>query len=481
MRRRRDVERLNPARSSRGLAEEAKTRAQGRRLRFPGACATRSMRRGVCRSTPWGLMVDRHPAAADPRRAGRCDFFPGEELRDLCPARDGRIPPGGGEGTSRQSRSRRRRTACRARDDYQGVAWTSIRHDHDGAAVGQRPRHRRVGSCGAGRGETIPPRAPARAGHEWSLHRYESCGCPSVRGSSSGISDISRQLTQSCPVRPRGPHLPWRRCEPGAEVPRPATKAVPLSPPWGTGALGGTPLPQAGPAEGSRPRARIRTHRASPLEQGFLVGVTVDRSTSDGRATRTARARPCAGVGVSPRRESRRAAVSRHRERVFTRLRRTDEERQLLLLVARREVRVTTKDQCRGAIVPGELLVGDRELVVRHRCHVDARALDVDATGAPDTHLQRERLRRSLTGPDSTSNASIWVRAGGARSAIGAVFKLLLAGQPLFDTGVAGTTAVARLVALSVPSRFLAVTAARSVWPPSLPAPCTCLRSRRRC
>src|SRR6185436_2497945 len=37
----------------------------------------------------------------------------------------------------------------------------------------------------------------------------------------------------------------------------------------------------------------------------------------------------------------------------------------------------------------------------------------------------------SLIGPDSTSNASIWVRAGGARSAIGAVFKLLLVGQPL--------------------------------------------------
>src|SRR5437899_3032859 len=36
-----------------------------------------------------------------------------------------------------------------------------------------------------------------------------------------------------------------------------------------------------------------------------------------------------------------------------------------------------------------------------------------------------------LTGPDSTSNATIWSRAGGERSAIGAVFTLLLVGQPL--------------------------------------------------
>src|SRR6476661_5048683 len=38
---------------------------------------------------------------------------------------------------------------------------------------------------------------------------------------------------------------------------------------------------------------------------------------------------------------------------------------------------------------------------------------------------------RALIGPESTSNATICVRAGGARSAIGAVFRLLLVGQPL--------------------------------------------------
>src|SRR4051794_40547028 len=37
----------------------------------------------------------------------------------------------------------------------------------------------------------------------------------------------------------------------------------------------------------------------------------------------------------------------------------------------------------------------------------------------------------SLIGPDSTSNETICSRAGGVRSAIGAVFKLLLLGQPL--------------------------------------------------
>ena len=36
---------------------------------------------------------------------------------------------------------------------------------------------------------------------------------------------------------------------------------------------------------------------------------------------------------------------------------------------------------------------GMRELVVRHRGHVDARAYDVAAAGAADTHLQREGLR----------------------------------------------------------------------------------------
>src|SRR3954469_7672689 len=41
-----------------------------------------------------------------------------------------------------------------------------------------------------------------------------------------------------------------------------------------------------------------------------------------------------------------------------------------------------------------------------------------------------------LTAPDSTSKSAICVRAGGARSAIGAVFKLLFVGQP-FGPGAA--------------------------------------------
>src|SRR4051795_11507867 len=77
-------------------------------------------------------------------------------------------------------------------------------------------------------------------------------------------------------------------------------------------------------------------------------------------------------------------------ERVLTRLRRADEQRELRLLVARGEVRIAVEDEDRGALVPGQLFLGDAELVVRHSRHVDARALDVDAAGAPDADLQRE-------------------------------------------------------------------------------------------
>src|SRR6476619_1359411 len=74
-----------------------------------------------------------------------------------------------------------------------------------------------------------------------------------------------------------------------------------------------------------------------------------------------------------------------------------------------------------------------------------------------------------LIGPESTSKETICSRAGGARFAIGAVLALLSAGQPLLDIGAAGTTAVGTLVALSLPSLFLAVTTARSVLSPSSP------------
>src|SRR4029079_5895541 len=73
----------------------------------------------------------------------------------------------------------------------------------------------------------------------------------------------------------------------------------------------------------------------------------------------------------------------------------------------------------------------------------------------------------ALIGPDSTSNASIWVRAGGARSAIGATFKLLLVGQP-FGPGAnvaaiptAATTASISAAAPAITTR-LAVPARRN-------------------
>jgi hypothetical protein len=56
----------------------------------------------------------------------------------------------------------------------------------------------------------------------------------------------------------------------------------------------------------------------------------------------------------------------------------------------------------------------------------------------------------SLIGPESTSNATICGRAGGARSAIGAVFTLLLVGQPL---GPGASGAAALLVGVPEPRR----------------------------
>ena len=64
-----------------------------------------------------------------------------------------------------------------------------------------------------------------------------------------------------------------------------------------------------------------------------------------------------------------------------------------------------------------------------------------------------------------TSNALIWSRAGGESSAIGADV-LFVTGQP-FVAGAPPTTAVGTLVALAVPSPFLAVTTTRSELPPS--------------
>src|SRR6476619_3716476 len=90
----------------------------------------------------------------------------------------------------------------------------------------------------------------------------------------------------------------------------------------------------------------------------------------------------------------------------------------------------------------------------------------------------------SLIGPDSTSNASICVRAGGARSAIGAVFRLLLVGQP-FGPGadVAAIVTAAKTASVSaqaaVTATGLAIRAgrnrgcqgSRSMVPPQLTRP----------
>jgi hypothetical protein len=73
----------------------------------------------------------------------------------------------------------------------------------------------------------------------------------------------------------------------------------------------------------------------------------------------------------------------------------------------------------------------------------------------------------SLIGPDNTSNAAIWSRAGGAMSAIAAVFALLLVGQP-FGPGAdvaamptAATTASVSAVTAAI-TRRLAIPACRN-------------------
>src|SRR3954451_915007 len=79
-----------------------------------------------------------------------------------------------------------------------------------------------------------------------------------------------------------------------------------------------------------------------------------------------------------------------------------------------------------------------------------------------------------LMGADSTSNAAIWSRAGGARSAIGAVFALLLLGQPLGPgalpprvplvaaTAAAARTASAKALTTTTIARGLKTTACRT-------------------
>ena len=72
------------------------------------------------------------------------------------------------------------------------------------------------------------------------------------------------QLTQSCPIRPRRPHVRWpmrARCRRTSRH-QGGTCVVHL----GRGVLGGTPLPQAGPAAGSRSlRERLVSLSASSL------------------------------------------------------------------------------------------------------------------------------------------------------------------------------------------------------------------------
>src|SRR5262245_22175780 len=55
----------------------------------------------------------------------------------------------------------------------------------------------------------------------------------------------------------------------------------------------------------------------------------------------------------------------------------------------------------------------------------------------------------SLIGPDKTSKATIWSRAGGVISAIGAVFRLLLVGQPFGVADVAAMPTAATTASVS--------------------------------
>src|SRR5262245_58777711 len=59
-------------------------------------------------------------------------------------------------------------------------------------------------------------------------------------------------------------------------------------------------------------------------------------------------------------------------------------------------------------------------------------------------------LACALIGPDRTSNATICSRAGGEKSAMGAVFALLLVGQPFGVADVAAMPTAARTASASV-------------------------------
>src|SRR5262249_36308527 len=99
----------------------------------------------------------------------------------------------------------------------------------------------------------------------------------------------------------------------------------------------------------------------------------MEREAARGRPPTTYRPVGLAEVGgdETPRADA--------REDVLAGLGRADEERELLLLAAGREVGGAVEGQRRGAVAPGEHLGRDVELVERHGRRVDARALDGDA------------------------------------------------------------------------------------------------------
>ena len=105
--------------------------------------------------------------------------------------------------------------------------------------------------------------------------------------------------------------------------------------------------------------------QAQGRSDGLEARQVARREGSDGRAARWL-GRGRAQGAVSAFEGDRDEPPGRDaREGVLARLRGADEQRQLLLLAARGDFRVTAEDQGRGAVVPGELFVRDRELVVR--------------------------------------------------------------------------------------------------------------------
>ncbi len=155
-------------------------------------------------------------------------------------------------------------------------------------------------------------------------------------------------------------------------------------------------------------------------------------------------------------------------EQVLAVLAGADEHDEQLLLAADRVAGERRELQSRPAVRASRLLVRDRELAVRHRGHVDERALD---RAAARRHVEASADRAGAEGERARAGLGLAIerRAGGETPATGTVPPVFE--QP-FETGGVGfvaavMTAVGTEDAKTLPSAFFACTLNRRVFPTS--------------